>query len=301
MNIVNFGSLNLDYVYRVPHVVQAGETLSSTALTLFSGGKGLNQSVAAARAGATVYHAGILGSDGATLRNELEHNGVNLKYLQKENIVSGHAIIQVDYSGQNCIIIHSGANAALTRKHIDKILLNIQPEDIVLMQNETSNVAYLMKKTRETGACVAFNPSPITSELLEYPLECVDIFLLNEIEAQSISRSESRDEIVRGLKLRFPQSEIVLTLGKEGVLYCKGDTTYQHGIYDVPVIDTTGAGDTFCGYFLAGKAMGLPVEECIRRASIASSIAVSREGAAPSIPALEEVLSCSLTPKSICV
>ncbi len=291
MRILNFGSMNIDYVYSVPHIVRPGETLSATRLSLFSGGKGLNQSVAAARAGATVFHAAFIGSDGDLLRHTLEESGVDLAHLRETDANCGHAIIQVDAKGQNCIVIYAGANAAMTREYVDEVLAQFEKDDIVLVQNETSQVPYIIEKAHARGMTVALNPSPITPGLLDYPLEGVGIFLLNEIEGKAICQSEDTRAVAEMLCRRFPRAEIVLTLGKEGALYCHGSSRVRHGIYDVPVVDTTGAGDTFCGYFLAGRSLGLAPEECIRRASVASSIVVSRNGAAASIPTLQQVLA----------
>ena len=140
---------------------------------------------------------------------------------------------------------------------------------------------------------IVFNPSPVTRELCEsYPLELVDYFILNEIEGATLAGGgETDEEILQGLKKRFPRAAVVLTVGKRGVLYYDGENRFAHGIYDVPVVDTTAAGDTFCGYFVASVAQGVTADEALRRASIASSIAVSRPGAAPSIPTREEVLA----------
>lgn len=295
MKIINFGSLNIDYVYSVPHMVKGGETISSESLSTFCGGKGLNQSIAAARAGAEVYHAGMIGHDGGILRQILTENGINLDYLREVDAPSGHAIIQVDPKGQNCIIISGGANYFITEDYVDEVLENVSPNDIVLVQNETSCVPYILRKAHARQVHVVLNPSPIKPELLSYPLKLVDLLILNEIEGAMIlgdgeGITDGKD-LLSGLASRFESAEIVLTLGKSGVWYQKNGMKSSHGIYDVAVVDTTAAGDTFCGYFIAGQSMGLSITECLRRASIASSIAVSRKGAAASIPYLNEVLS----------
>jgi len=295
MKIVNFGSLNIDHVYSVPHMVKGGETISSTNLATFCGGKGLNQSIAAARAGAEVYHAGMIGLDGAILRECLTENGVHLEYLREVDAPSGHAIIQVDPSGQNCIIITGGTNYGITESYVDEVLKGLSEQDVVLVQNETSCVPYIIKQAHAKKARVVLNPSPITPALVHYPLDLVDLLILNEIEGQMILEDTecamNDTELLAGLAARFPSAEIVLTLGKSGVWHQKNKVQSHHGIYNVPVVDTTAAGDTFCGYFLAAQAMGLSTEECLRRASIASSIAVSKKGAAASIPHLTDVLA----------
>ena len=301
MKILNFGSLNIDKVYSVPHFVEAGETLSSSKMEVFSGGKGLNQSIALARAGAEVYHAGAIGPDGESLRALLADSGVHTDYLQTLPTVTGHAVIQLTPKGQNCIIISAGANGELTEEYIDKALEGFGEGDLLLAQNETNNVPYAMRRAKEKGMKIAFNASPISEALLSYPLELVDYYLINEVEGKALAgdAAQGNEEILAALKKRFPGAAIVLTVGKDGVLYQYGDERASHGIYDVPVADTTAAGDTFCGFFLASTAKGLPAAEALRMASLASSIAVSKKGAANSIPTWDEVEAFGKTAKLI--
>ncbi len=291
MKIINFGSLNYDKVYGLKKFVSKGETLLSESYDGFLGGKGLNQSVAASRAGAKVYHFGAVGSDGDALIKCLQDSGVDTTYLKKLDGVSGHAIIQV-VNGQNCIIVHGGTNQELTKQDIDTALDNFGKGDLLLLQNEVSNVDYAIRSAHERGLKVALNVSPINDALLSAPLELVDCFLVNEVEAMAVADCDDEDYevVLTKMKQRYPNAMIVLTLGKKGVLFCKGDERYKYGIYDLPVADTTGAGDTFCGYFIASLAKGLDFEECLRYASVASSISVSRMGAANSIPTFNQVV-----------
>lgn len=301
MKILNFGSLNIDKVYSVPHFVEAGETLSSTKMEVFSGGKGLNQSIALARAGAEVYHAGAIGPDGESLRALMADAGVHTDYLQTLPTVTGHAVIQLTPKGQNCIIISAGANGELTEAYLDGVLENFGAGDLLLVQNETNNVPYAMRRAKEKGMKIAFNASPISEALLSYPLDLVDYYLINEVEGKALAGEEakSNEEILAALKKRFPNAAIVLTVGKDGVLYQYGDERAGHGIYDVPVADTTAAGDTFCGFFLASTAKGLTAAEALRMASLASSMAVSKKGAANSIPSWDEVEAFGRTAKLV--
>ena len=301
MKILNLGSLNIDKVYSVGHFVSAGETISSANMETFSGGKGLNQSIALARAGAEVYHAGAVGPDGKGLRALLEGSGVHVDYLQTLGTVTGHAVIQLTPKGQNCIIISAGANGELTESYIDGVLEHFAPGDLLLVQNETNNVAYAMRQAKQRGMKIAFNASPISEALLGYPLELVDYYLINEVEGKALAGGEEsgNEEILAGLKARFPEAAIVLTVGKDGVLYQYKDERAGHGIYDVPVADTTAAGDTFCGYFLACVAKGLPAAEGLRMASLASSRAVSQKGAANSIPTWDEVAAFGKTARRL--
>ena len=259
MKILDIGSLNIDKVYSVEHFVSAGETLTAGRLETFSGGKGLNQAIALARAGAEVYCAGAIGEDGLFLKELLEGSGVRTDYLQVlEDVPTGHAIIQLIPKGQNCIIISAGANGALTEDYIDSVLERFAAGDVLLVQNETSGVAYAMKKAKERGMKIAINASPIDDKLFTYPMGLVDYFLINEIEGKAIagSEAESNERILEDLAAKFPEAAVVLTIGKEGVLYACGQERCRHGIYNVSVVDTTAAGDTFIGFFLHGLLSG---------------------------------------------
>lgn len=300
MKILNFGSLNVDHVYEMEHFVRPGETLSSDSLAMLCGGKGLNQSIALARAGASVWHAGKIGADGLMLKNRLDENGVDTSCLMTADCPTGHAIIQVDRHGQNCIILFGGANRQITEADVDGVLAGFSAGDIVLLQNEISNVGYIIKKAHEAGLLVALNPSPIDEGLAAMPeLGLVKWFIMNEIEGGEITGKTEPQQIVAEMHSRFPGCEVVLTLGKRGAVYSNGAVTVRHGIYDVKPVDTTAAGDTFTGYFLAAISSGLPAERAMELASRASSIAVGIKGAADSIPLLRDVMSAELKPLAI--
>ena len=290
MKILNIGSLNIDHVYRVDHAVRPGETISAANLQLFCGGKGLNQSIALSKAGAKVYHAGKIGQDGLMLTERLAQSGVNTEYTKVNNEVpTGHAIIQVDTKGQNCIVIFGGANTDITESDIDDILQNFEDGDILLLQNEVSNIEYAIEKAHEKNMKIALNPSPIGNLASSDKLKYVDWFILNEVEGLEITGEEVGRDICIHLVNRFPNCKVVLTLGKQGCLYYDGNTFYKHGIYDVKVVDTTAAGDTFTGYFLACIMENMEIDKALTLASKASSIAVSKAGASDSIPTREEV------------
>jgi ribokinase len=297
MKILNFGSLNIDYVYNVEHFVRPGETISSQELKTFCGGKGLNQSIAIAKAGALSYHAGCIGKDGEMLKEALQNNKVNTNYIEYADCPSGHAIIQVDKTGQNCIILFSGANNAITEKYVDKVLSNFEKDDILLIQNEINCIPYIMEKSYKKGLKIVLNPSPINEKIKELPLRYVSYFILNEIEGNEITGQTEAEKILDELLSRYPESSVVLTLGKNGVTYRDKNIYSKHGIYDVRVVDTTAAGDTFTGYFLALLTEGLAIEKILEKASIASSISVSRAGAANSIPLRNEVEESNLIQK----
>lgn len=290
MKFLNFGSLNLDFVYDVEHFVRPGETISSAALNTFSGGKGLNQSVALSRAGAQTYHGGCIGKDGQILLDGLRAAGADVSFVRVlKSCRTGHAIIQVDPSGQNCILLFGGANQAVTDVQIEETLSRFGAGDFLLLQNEINGLEQLMEKAAEKGIRIAFNPSPIDGKISQLPLEKVEFFLLNEIEGAALGGGSRPEEILEGLKKRYPKAKIVLTLGKEGALYFDGEKTFFQPIFPVKVMDTTAAGDTFTGYFLEAVSRGLPGDVCLKRAAAASAIAVSRKGASPSIPDGAEV------------
>lgn len=295
MRILCFGSLNLDNVYQVDHIVQPGETITSTSYQLFDGGKGLNQALALGRANADCCMSGMIGQDGLHLLKTLEQSNVNASFVAvNENSNTGSTIIQVDKNGQNSIICVGGANHMIDEAYVKQVLSQFEPGDLILLQNEINNISLIMKEANQKGLKIAFNPSPITDELLDYPLDLVDILVLNEIEGYELTKEKDYVNILKELHKAYPKTSVLLTLGKKGALFSDGVNTYSHGIYDVKVVDTTAAGDTFTGYFLAAYANNEPIEECLSKASIASSLAVSRPGASSSIPFLSEVENSDL-------
>ena len=292
MKIINFGSLNIDKVCSVEEFVQPGETIMATGYSVNAGGKGLNQSVAAARAGAQVLHAGAVGNDGLFLKELLVEAGVDTSCLRTMDTESGCAFIEVNKKGQNRIIVSAGTNRMYTEEYIRKVLEKAEKGDFVLLQNEINMVSEIIRYSHEKGCQVVFNASPIPKDPDEFPLELVDIFMVNELEAAAlagISGETDFRKIFHGLQEKYPDAAIVMTLGKDGVFYGKGDKFCSHPIFKVDTVDTTAAGDTFCGYFLAALCAEKTVETALKEASAASALAVSGKGAAPSIPVYEEV------------
>lgn len=290
--IINFGSLNIDYVYEMEKIVRPGETLASKERLVFPGGKGLNQSVALARAGATVKHAGFAGkADAQFLVDILDESGVDTTLIERVEATNGHAVIQVDDRGENCIILYGGTNGMPDSVYTKKIGQILNPGDLVLFQNETSAIGEMMHIAKEEGARIALNPSPMDQACLSLPLELVDIFMLNEIEGEAITGRHNAKEIMEALISKFPKAKIILTLGGDGSMY--GDTEkrfLQPAAKCEHIADTTAAGDTFTGYYLASIEAGMSDEEAILRATAASAICITRMGAAPSIPVREEVV-----------
>lgn len=293
MRILNFGSLNLDYVYDVDHFVQPGETMSSLGLFINCGGKGLNQSIAAAKAGNQVYHAGVVGASGEMLVEKLKENNVNVSFMQTTGQPNGHAIIQVDQNGQNCIILYGGTNQMLTKKYIDATLDAFGGEGLVLLQNETNLVGYIIEEAHKRGLQTALNAAPMNEKVLTYPLDLLDWLIVNEVEGSQIAGCSPEDDILPILKEKYPHCSILLTLGSRGACCFHGGETYFIPCHKVDVVDTTAAGDTFSGYFLYSMLNGGSVPEALELASAASAIAIGRKGASDSVPMkaeLEEAL-----------
>lgn len=291
MKVLNFGSLNLDYVYTVDHMVSCGETLASSDRSCFCGGKGLNQSIALAKAGAEVYHAGQIGPEGEMLLEALKEQGVNTKWVRKINTPTGHAVIQVDKSGQNCILLYGGANRAMDRAFIDRVLAEFERGDILLLQNEINLLDYVIEKGYEQGMKVILNPSPFDDSLKSCNLRKVYAFLLNEVEGMQLTGKTDPEAILRALHVKYPGTRLLLTLGSEGSVYQDENLQHCQEIFPVKAVDTTAAGDTFTGYFVASLIEGMDVVAGMQLAAKASAIAVTRPGAAPSIPVRSEVES----------
>lgn len=294
MAILNIGSLNIDHVYRVAHLVRPGETLSAEGLEVKPGGKGANQSAAIAKAGERVKHAGKVGQDGIFLVDALADAGVDVSLVNVADEPSGHAFIQVDDEGQNSIIIYGGGNQNLTREDIDGYLSVSVKTDTVLLQNETSNVAYAIQAAHERGLHVCLNPAPITDEVANYPLDLVSTLIVNEVEAAGLAGDGTRPAVIlENLATRYPNAAIIMTLGGKGVLAAEGQQRLKLEAQNVNVVDTTAAGDTFVGYYVSQRSAGADLKSALDIANRAAAIAVSRPGAMPSIPSLLGVIQGS--------
>lgn len=289
MKVLNFGSLNIDYVYAVDHIVCEGETQSSTNLNRFCGGKGMNQSIALAKAGVHVFHAGMVGEDGEWLLDICRKNNVDTRYVRTVEEKSGHAIIQLDKEARNCILLYGGANRKITEQYIDEVLEDFGEGDLILLQNEVNLVDQLIEKAYKKKMTIILNPSPMNSDLKKCDLSKVSVLLLNEIEGAQITDETDTEKILDKLKATYPDMKVVLTLGGEGSVYQEGEMRCRQEIFPVDPVDTTAAGDTFTGYFIASILEGMPVKKGMRMAAKAASIAVSRQGAAVSIPYREEI------------
>lgn len=219
MKLLVFGSLNIDNTYDVDHTVKQGETISSLALNTYCGGKGLNQAIAVSKAGADTYHAGCIGTDGNDLVQVLKDAGVHTELIKVDpSVRSGHTIIQRDKDGDNCIILYGGANQAITKDYVDKVLTHFEAGDFLILQNEINELAYIVEKAAERGLQVVLNPSPMNEIITGLDLSKVSYLILNEIEASQIldvAEDTDPDQLLDGLMEKFPSMKIVLTLGKK--------------------------------------------------------------------------------------
>ena len=281
--ILNIGSLNLDYVYAVTHFVEAGETLLARARNVFAGGKGLNQTVAAARAGAQVYHGGAVGADGEMLLDLLKGAGADVSAVAWVDVPTGHAIIQVSPQGENAIVILGGANRAVSPETVEAALEKVSAGDILLLQNEINGLGLIIRKAAQKGLRILFNPAPMEASVKALPLELLDTLIVNEGEGRALAGD------MDALRAAYPDQKILLTQGSRGASLWTGSELIFQPAFRVKAVDTTAAGDCFLGYYAAALAEDLPFADALRLAAAASALAVQKQGAAPSIPLRREV------------
>jgi ribokinase len=298
MKILVYGAINIDLVFPVDHIVRPGETISAGDCKRSAGGKGSNQAAALAKAGAPVYLAGKVGRDGEFLLELLRSYKVDTNLVTSYEGATGNAFIQVDKNGQNAIVPFAGGNGDITVEEVNKVLDSFGRDDTIILQNEIVHVAEIITGAKQRGLKVCFNPSPYDEKIASLPLDLVDIFFVNEIEGAALAALGGTGApgtnvpfpaILEKLVQKFPHAEIVLTAGKEGAFYGYKDIRSRGAIVNVPVVDTTGAGDTFSGYFIAARARGLAIDEALTLACKAASIAVSRPGAMEAVPYAGEV------------
>ena len=289
--ILNIGSLNLDYVYAVPHFVAAGETLLASRRDVFAGGKGLNQTVAAARAGAKVFHGGAVGADGDMLLALLRDAGADVSAVSRVDVPTGHAIIQVSPQGENSIIILGGANRAVSPETVEAALAKVDAGDILLLQNEINGLDHIIRRAAQKGLRVLFNPAPMEDAVKALPLDLLDTLVVNEGEGQALAgdMGQALAGDMDALREAYPDQKILLTQGSRGATLWTGTELIFQPAFPVKAVDTTAAGDCFLGYYAAALSEGQPCAAALRLASAASALAVQKQGAAPSIPIRGEV------------
>ncbi len=293
MKTLVYGSINIDMTYHIDHIVREGETITATSFSMGAGGKGANQAAALAKAGADVFLAGRTGSDACFIMDKLKGFKVDTSLVKvDEGPRSGKALIQVDKAGRNSIIVLPAANREQSDDDITHALGVFSKGDWLVLQNEVNGLAGLISMAKAKGMHVCINPSPLDEMIKELPLQDCDMIFVNEEEGAMLAGKglgATTDEVIGALKAEYPGQVVILTLGKKGACHISREGVFFQDIIDYPVVDTTGAGDSFLGFYLASHQRGLAVEDCLYYASKASGIAVSRPGAMDAMPFREEV------------
>ena len=289
MRVLCFGSVNLDHIYNVQEFVKPGETCKAISVETHCGGKGFNQAVAAAKAGLPVSLAGCIGRDGREFLKNCQQVGIDTSYLRQVEEPTGSAVIQVNQRGENCILLYGGANQAVTRAQINQTLDAFEPGDVLILQNEICELAYLVEEGARRDLRIALNPSPMNDQITRTMLEKVTWLFVNEVEAEQLCGASDPEECLFRLQQMCPEGAIVLTLGSAGSCYCSSETAARQPAFRVQAVDTTAAGDTFTGYFLAVMLKTGAPKRALQTASKAAAIAVTQKGAFDSIPWLKEV------------
>lgn len=289
MKIINFGSLNIDIFFRVNHIVKPGETISAQSIEKRAGGKGLNQSIALVKNFDKVYHAGSVGSDGAFLKEYLKGEGIDTSFIKESKNPTGNAIIQVDDKGENSIVLYKGANFDNDKEYIAQVLSKFDKDDILVLQNEINNMEYIIDMGYKKQMKLVLNPSPITKEVKKFDLNKIDLLLVNETEAKEITNCQDIDQIIEYFRENYPDLKVVITLGCKGSIFVDKENKICQEAYNVEAVDSTGAGDTFTGFFVAEFYKNKDVKDCLKLATKASALSVTKQGASISIPNIEEV------------
>ncbi len=284
--LVNLGSLCVDNVYAVPNIAAAGETVASLSHAVHPGGKGLNQSLAAAKAGAAVAHFGCIGADGRWLKDVLANAGVDVRGVREVAGTSGHAVIQVNPRGENAITIAGGANRRLTEQDFNAACVGLGDADWLLLQNEINDLERVLARAEEAPARVAFNVAPVDGREQAYDLAAVDLLIVNAVEAAALAggRVAEPEAALRALAARYPDCDVALTLGRDGLLFARGAERSRLAAFPVQAVDETAAGDAFVGFLMAALIDGQDMQEALRRGAAAGALAVTQAGAATSIP-----------------
>ena len=284
MTIYNLGSINIDHFYAVPHLPAPGETLAAERYSVGLGGKGANQSAAAAKAGAKVVHIGAVGPEGGWAVDRLRGWGVDVSHVAQLETPTGHAIINVDAGGENAIVLFPGANWAMPFSIVEAALASAAPTDTLLLQNETAHQAEAAALARARGMRVIYSAAPFDIGAVRAVIENITVLALNAVEADQLAASMGT-----GLDLIDVQ-ELLVTRGADGAEWRSSDGAYAFAPpIRVEAVDTTGAGDTFAGYFAAARDAGQSPEEALALAGAAASLKVTRAGTADAIPDADEV------------
>lgn len=295
MKVFNYGSINIDHIYRVPRFIQPGETLASEHYQMMLGGKGANQSIALARAGASVQHIGRVSSFDDWIFRKLQADGIGVYCVAHVEEPTGHAIIQVSDAGENSILLFGGANQSFSIARVAECLSNAERGDWLLLQHECNLTTEVMKLAKDHEMTVVYNPAPMPADIASIPLDCVDYLVMNEVEALQFAANDALskdrpDELVEYLHQKNPHLKIILTLGKQGVVYKDAENLIKQPAERVVAVDTTAAGDTFIGYFVQQCITGKSIETALSVACKAAAVTVQTLGASDSIPTSQQLI-----------
>lgn len=285
MTVWVFGSINEDRFYRLPRMPEPGETLTATGFAIGLGGKGANQSVAVAKAGSEARHIGRIGPEGDWARDRLAALGVDVAHILKGNEPTGHANVHVDDAGENMIVVFSGANRAFEIAQIEAALAEVMPGDYFMLQNETNLTREAARLAQEKGLFVVYSAAPFEAGQAQSMLPFIDLLALNEIEAAQLAAEAGVDAD------DVPVARLLITKGASGAVLHDHAGGERHAVAAFPVVpvDTTGAGDCFIGYVVAGLDQGLVAAEALRLGAAAAALHVTRPGTSDAIPDRAEV------------
>ena len=287
MKILNFGSINKDYVYSVNKFVDPGETIKTNDFKEFLGGKGLNQSVAVSRSGSKIYHAGCINRKDENIKKQLIEWRVDTSNIYNVDEPTGHAIIQVNSYGENSILIHGGANLKITSKQIDQTISKFGEDDILIIQNEINKVPEIIDRAYYQKMKIIFNPAPFSGEVLGYPFKKINTLIYNEFEGIGLSGKNKIQDIKMELLEKFPMVNHIITLGEKGSIYFNHKEEITVSAEKVNTVDTTAAGDTYVGYFISSLTKKLGIKECMEKATKAAGITTENVGGATSIRSID--------------
>jgi ribokinase len=295
--IVVIGSSNIDLLMKMDHLPEKGETVTDAVFMQVYGGKGANQAVAAARAGGNVAFVNCVGEDAYTpqmIQNYI-NDGIDTRFVfQEKNIASGHALIMIGGEGMNYLSVAPGANYLLTPAKIDETLSVFEEAAIIVMQYEIpeETLKYVIDLARQRGIPVMWNCAPARAFDFSY-IPKINILVLNEVEAGFLAgmpvENETDAEKAAENLIAKGVEKVIITLGSQGAFVITKDEKISVPAYKVDAIDTTAAGDTFCGGFAVAIVEGKSLKEALQFAGAAAAISVTRMGAQPSAPTRVEI------------
>ncbi len=288
--IVVIGSFNLDFVFLVDRFVLPKETYHSNGMELHFGGKGFNQAVALGKSHPSVFYAANINDKEAYIKDVLKRNNVSDKFVRLVSSPTGMAFIQVNKDGENSILLNKGANFKFDLEQFVEVLSHFNEGDTLVLQNEINELKTLIDLAHNRHLKIALNPSPFSEDILKLPLENIDYLFINELEGEMLTHETDADKILEKCKELLPSCEVVLTLGSNGAAVLKDNQITKQDAYKVESIDSTGAGDTFTGFYISSRSQNKSIVDSLRLASAAAALSVTKKGAMDSIPSLEDVL-----------